>query len=54
MKHKAHASKSRKVSRPIDTGLPKRMAELQKLREQVRLAEVAMRPGRNTPHVARV
>src|ERR1700704_3435088 len=44
MKDKVSGSKGRKVSRSIGTNLSKRMAELQRLREQVRLAEVAMRP----------
>jgi hypothetical protein len=47
MKDNVSRSKGRKVSRSVDTSLSKRMAELRRLREQVRLAEVAMRPRHN-------
>jgi hypothetical protein len=55
MKDKVRASKRRKTSRPTDTNFAERMAELRKLREQVRLAEMAiMSPGDDTPQVARL
>jgi hypothetical protein len=53
MKQKGHVSKGRKVSRSIDSSLVKRMIELQKLRERVRLAEVATKPRHDTFHTGR-
>jgi hypothetical protein len=53
MKDKVHASKGRKVTRPTDALLLKRLIELQKLREQVRLAEVSMKPGQDASHAGR-
>jgi hypothetical protein len=41
MKDELSESKARKVSQSIATGLSKRMAELLRLREQVRKAELA-------------
>jgi hypothetical protein len=44
MKHKVRESKDQKALRSPDTNLQKRLIELQKLREQVRLAEAVTRP----------
>jgi hypothetical protein len=54
MKQKVHGSRSRKISRPIDASLLKRIAELRNLREKIRLAEVAMRPKHNASQVGRL
>ena len=51
---KVHASKGRKVARPLNSKLLKRLIELQKLREQVRLAEVAMKPRHDTSQIERL
>ncbi len=44
MEYKFQESNGRKISRPDNSKLLIRLIELQKLREQVRLAEVAMKP----------
>ena len=53
MKHKVRESKGQKASRPLDSNLQKRLTELQRLREQVRLAEAAIRPRHESPQVGR-
>lgn len=53
MKQKALISEGREVSRPAVAKLLKRLIELQKLREEVRLAEVAMRPKPNESQAPR-
>jgi hypothetical protein len=50
---KVHASKGRQVARPLDSKFLKRLIELQKLREQVRLAEGATKPRYEAPHTGR-
>ena len=52
--NKVHASKGRKVARPFDSKLLKRLIELQKLREQVRLAQVAMKPRHDASQIERL
>ena len=52
MKHKVRASNGQMASRPLDSNLLKRVTELQKLREQVRLAEAA-RSRHEAPQVGR-
>jgi hypothetical protein len=51
MKYNFHTSKA-KLARPDDLELLKRVMELQKLREEVRLAEVAMKPRQDAPQVS--
>jgi hypothetical protein len=53
MKHKVRVSKTQKVLRPLDSNLQKRLTELQKLREQVRLAEAAIRPRDESIRIGR-
>jgi hypothetical protein len=48
MKQKPYVLKGQKIAPPSDAQLLRRMIELQKLRERVRLAEVAMKPRPDT------
>jgi hypothetical protein len=48
MKQKPCVLKGRKIAPPSDAQLLRRIIELQKLRERVRLAEVAMKPMSGT------
>jgi hypothetical protein len=53
MKQKVRVSKGRKVSQSVDSSLLKRMTKLQKLRERVRLAEVATKTKHDASHTRR-
>jgi hypothetical protein len=48
MKQKPYILKGQKIAPPSDAQLLRRMIELQKLRERVRLAKVAMKPRPDT------
>ena len=49
MKHIACVMKRRRASPPTNAQLPRRWIALQKLREKVRVAEVAMKPRTDAP-----
>ena len=53
MKQKVRVSKGRKVSQSVDSSLLKLLTKLQKLRERVRLAEVAAKTRHDPSHTRR-
>jgi hypothetical protein len=53
MKQMVRSSKGQKASRPLDSNLLKRLIDVQKLRKQVRVAEAAVKPRRETSQAAR-